>query len=152
MQTNVMVDSLLSDASVAHWKKAGDGATTQQISDLSVFCSQCLIQFTLMSLGSEPARVSLNPVLGADRLELVRLMYGDFSRGSATVGLTFDKSLGLGNLNDPQEIHRLTELVDQLICIQHVSDDWQREVKIQKLQELFGEHQRAFAYTLHSVH
>ncbi len=150
-QTNLMVESLLFDEEIPDWRRVGDHATRHQIADLSILCSDCLVQFTIKDLKLEPVFFQPNAGLILDIFDLVRLMYGDFATGDAIGRLTFEESLGSRDVNDPQDIRYLTRLLDQLLDIPRAPKNMQRDVKIQKLRRLFIEHRRAFAYTLHSV-
>ncbi len=150
-QTSIMVESLLGDEAILDWKKVGDYATTHQIADLSILCSDCLVQFTIKDLKLDGALPPLNAGLIVDILSLVRLMYGDFATGDTFGLLTFEESLESRDVNDPQDIRYLTRLLDQLMNIPQSPKNPQREAKIHKLRTLFSEHRRAFSYTLHSV-
>lgn len=149
-QTNVMVESLLNDETIPDWKRVGDYATPHQIADLSILCSDCLVQFSIKELKLESVLVRLNAGLIADILNLVRLMYGDFVTGDVNGRLTFEESLESRDINDPQDIRYLTRLLDQLMNIPQAPKNT-RDVKVQKLRKLFSEHRRAFAYTLHTI-
>jgi len=150
-QTNLMVEALLTDAAIPDWKRAGDAATLQQIADLSIFCSDCLLQFTIKDLDRASGPAWLDADVIADILDLVSLMYGDFATGGPASGMTFDQSLQSRDPNDPDDIRYLTRLLDQLMAVEQTSATSQREAKMQKLQGLLAEHRRAFAYTLHSA-
>jgi hypothetical protein len=153
--TNLIVDALLSDASIPDWRKAGDRVTVQQVSDLSIFCSHCLFQFSVKDLQNqldESASARLEDRgLRADISDLIRLMYGDFVTGAHTGGFTFDESLASRDLEDPEDIRYLTRLLDQLMGLTEVPEGTLREREIQELRRLFRAHGRAFAYTLHTV-
>jgi hypothetical protein len=154
-QTNLMVEAFLSDQTILDWKRIGDCATLQQISDLSIFCSHCLVQFTVKHLQNPTGKSTVawldDGGLVADISDLARLMYGDFASGSRTGGLTFEESLASRDLGDPQDIRYLTRLLDQLLGLTETPDSSQRDAKIQRVRKLFHDHRRSFSYTLHSV-
>jgi len=151
-QTNILVEALLFDLAIPDWKKVGDRATVGDISDLSIFCSHCLFQFTVKELQFQSAVAWLDDGgLRADISDLIRLMYGDFTSGYRTGGLTFDESLASRDLDDPEDIRYLTRLLDQLLGLTEAPESPRREKEIQKLRKLFGAHTRAFAYILHTA-
>jgi hypothetical protein len=150
-QTNMVVESVLSDDAIPDWKGAGDYASPERIADLSIFCSDCLVQFAIRDLKLESALVRLDAGLIADMFSLIRLMYGDFATGNATDELTFGESLESRDFRDILGILHLTILLDQLMNVPPEPNDSHRDAKIQKVQKLFQGHGRAFAYTLHSV-
>jgi hypothetical protein len=78
-------------------------------------------------------------------------MYGHFAADVGTGGLTFEESLVSRDLDDAQDLRYLTRLLDQFMDVAQVPGNPRREIKAQKLQKLFAAHQRAFAYTLHTV-
>jgi hypothetical protein len=154
-QTNQMVEALLSDQAIPDWKRAGDCATPQQISDLSIFCSHCLVQFTIKDLQVQSVELALawlnDGGLRADISDLTRVMYGDFVAEDRAGGLTFEESLASRDLSDPQDMRYLTRLLDQLMGLVEMRESSQRDVKIRKLRKLLNDHSHSFAYTLHSV-
>ena len=154
-QTSLIVEAILSDQAIPDWREAGDCATPQQISDLCILCSHCLVQFTAKNMQVESVELALawldDSGLRADIWELISLMYGHFAAGVGTGGLTFEESLVLRDLDDPQDLRYLTRLLDQFMDVAQVPENPRREIKTQKLQKLFAAHQRAFAYTLHTV-
>jgi len=154
-QTNLMVETLVSDLVIASGEKVGDRALVQQISDLSIFCSHCLFQFTVndLKLRSDELAVAWldDGGLRADISDLIHLMYGDFAAGYNPGGLTFDESLASRDLDDPEDIRYLTRLLDQLIGLTGLPQSPRREIEIQKLRKLLCAHTRAFAYILHTV-
>jgi hypothetical protein len=150
-QTNIMVESILSDEGIPDWKSAGDYAAPEQLADLSIFSSHCLVQFAAKDLKLESVLVRRDAGLIADMFSLVRIMYGDIATGDPMGGLTFEESLQSRDINDPNEILHLTRLLDQLMDIPQEPNNSHRDAKILKLQKLFDGHGRAFAYTLHSV-
>lgn len=148
-QTKLMVESLLADAAIPDWASAGESAQAQQLIDLSIFCSHCLVQFTVNSVEPKSVDTSLPAGLRTALFDLVHRMYGDFATKSPLGAITFDESLQSRNLDDDLEIRDLTRLLDQLMDID--GSDSHREVKIQKLRTLLTAHRRAFEYRLHSV-
>jgi hypothetical protein len=149
-QTSLMVESLLSDQAIADWASAGESATVQQLRDLGIFCSHCLVQFAIKGMHAKPGAARLPAGLTADLSDLVRLMYGDFATKSPLGAITFDESLQSRNLDDAVEIRDLTRLVDQLLGIE-CADNANRDVKIEKMRGLITAHRRAFAYKLHGI-
>jgi hypothetical protein len=150
-QTNIMVASILSDETIPDWKRAGDYATPQQLADLSIFCSDCLVQFVIKDLGPESALGRLDAGLIADIFDLVRVMYGDFATGDRSGRLTFEESLRARDIEDPHDVQYLTRLIDQLMDVSPASATSQNGRKVEKLRVLFDEHRRSFAYTLHTA-
>jgi hypothetical protein len=149
-QTSLIVVSLLSDEAIPQWTNAGESATAQQLSDLGIFCSHCLVQFALKELQARSAGSELPADLQADLCDLVRLMYGDFASRPQLGSITFDESLQSRNLDDDIEIRYLMRFVDQLLAIEDGGDS-NRDVKMRKIRELIISHSRAFAYKIHGV-
>lgn len=149
-QTNDMVESLLSDEAIPDWTSLGECATPQQLMDLSIFCSHCLVQSTIQGVKAPSALARLHAGLRSDLSHLVYRMYGNFATTSPLGAITFDESLQMRNLDDDFEIRDLTRLLDRLMGLENGNDP-HREVKIQKLRAIFTVHQRAFAYRLHGI-
>jgi len=149
-QTSFVIESLLADERIEDWSRAAESITGQRLRDLGILCSNYILHFALQEAGGGAARTRLDTGLRTELFDLARLMYGDFAKEHSIEALTFRESMESADLNDPQEMWYLTRLVDQLLGVDPLSDNSQRDLKMQKLQEHFSD-QRAFAYTLHSA-
>jgi hypothetical protein len=150
-QTADFAESLVSDDAIPDWASLLESATPQQLADLGIFCSHCLVQFTLQGVKGQSALARLDAAgLRGDLSELVRIMYGTFATTSPLGAVTFDESLQMRDLEDDIEIRDLTKLLDQLMGLE-TFDNSHRDVKVRKLKALFSVHRRALEYRLHVI-
>lgn len=149
-QTHAIVESLLSDDAIPDWARVADSATPQQLTDLAILCSHCLMQFTIKNV-NRATTSGVDAGASADLSDLVHLMYGYFATKSPSGAITFEESLQCRNLEDDLDIRDLTRLLDQLMGIEG-RDNSHREIKINKLRDLLTSHAQAFAYRVHGIH